>query len=88
MDMLEKLIHPTDETAENIKSALTSSPGEYEAVPVDLLIDSNVDVQPIPAEKATVKIKGSLQSGFSFTCLAFISCASLFTCDPAGCVSQ
>ncbi|XP_021920669.1 AP-4 complex accessory subunit Tepsin-like isoform X2 [Zootermopsis nevadensis] len=57
IDMLEKLMHPTDETAEKIKSALTSSPGEYEAVPVDLMTDSDVDIQPAEAQKATVKIK-------------------------------
>jgi hypothetical protein len=58
MDMLEKLIHPTDETAEKIKSALTSSTGDYEAVPVDLLIDSRPESQPAQAHKVTMKIKG------------------------------
>lgn len=58
MDMLEKLMHPTDETAEKIKSALTSSAGDYEAVPVDLLIDSGPESQPALAHKVTVKIKG------------------------------
>lgn len=77
IDMLEKLMHPTDETAEKIKSALTSSPGEYEAVPVDLMTDSDVDIQPAEAQKATVKIKGSLQVVFSFTCVTSISRASL-----------
>jgi len=69
MDMLEKLMHPTDETAEKIKSALTSSPGDYEAVPVDLPIHSNVNIHP---PQATAKVKGSLQYAFSFTCLNII----------------
>lgn len=60
MDMLEKFIYPTDETAEKIKSALTSSPGHYEAVPVDLLMESNIDIQSTQAQTAPVKIKGSL----------------------------
>lgn len=58
MDMFEKLMHPTDETAEKIKSALTSSTGDYEAVPVDLLIDSRPESQPALAHEVTTKIKG------------------------------
>lgn len=58
MDMLEKFVHPTDETAEKIRSALTSSTGDYEAVPVDQLIDSNIDSQPTQAHKVTIKAKG------------------------------
>jgi len=58
MDMLEKLMHPTDETAEKIKSALTSSTGDYEAVPVELLIDSRAESQPALAREVTTKIKG------------------------------
>jgi hypothetical protein len=58
MDMLEKLMHPTDETAEKIKSALTSSTGDYEAVLVDLLVDSRPESQPTQAHKVTMKIKG------------------------------
>jgi hypothetical protein len=87
MDMLEKLMHPTDETAEKIKSALTSSPGQYKAVPVDLMTDSNVDIQPTQVQNTTSKIKGSLQSGFSFTYPTFINHTSLLTCDLASCVS-
>jgi hypothetical protein len=59
-------MYPTDETAEKIKSALTSSPGQYEAVPVKLLMDSNVDIQSTQSQTAPIKIKGSLQSAFSF----------------------
>lgn len=69
MDMLEKFIYPTDETAEKIKSAMTSSPGHYEAVRVNLLMDSNVDIQSTQAQTASVMIKGSLQSVFSFMCV-------------------
>ena len=58
MDMLEKLMHPTDETAEKIKSALTSSTGDYEAVPVDLVIDSMPEIQPALQHKVTMKRKG------------------------------
>ncbi|XP_023701948.1 AP-4 complex accessory subunit Tepsin isoform X3 [Cryptotermes secundus] len=57
MDMLEKFIYPTDETAEKIKSAMTSSPGHYEAVRVNLLMDSNVDIQSAQAQTASVMIK-------------------------------
>jgi hypothetical protein len=60
MDMLEKFVYRTDETAEKIKSALTSSPGLYEAVPVDLLMESNFDMEATQAQTAAVKIKGSL----------------------------
>ncbi|KAJ4443213.1 hypothetical protein ANN_04881 [Periplaneta americana] len=56
IDMLEKLMNPTDETAEKIKSALTSSPGNYEAVLVDPLIVSNSDV-PSPQARTSVKIR-------------------------------
>jgi hypothetical protein len=69
MDMLEKFIYPTDETAEKIKSAMTSSAGHYEAVPVNILMDSNVDIQSTQAQTTPVKIKGSLQSVFSFMCV-------------------
>jgi hypothetical protein len=58
MDMLEKFMHPTDEIAEKIKSALTSSSGDYEAVPVDQLIDSSIENQPTQVHKVTMKIKG------------------------------
>lgn len=57
MDMLEKFMHPTDEIAEKIKSALTSSSGDYEAVPVDQLIDSSIENQPTQVHKVTMKIK-------------------------------
>jgi hypothetical protein len=59
MDMFEKFIYRTDETAEKIKSALASSPGRYEAVPVDVLMESNIDIQSTEAWTAPVKIKGS-----------------------------
>jgi hypothetical protein len=60
MDMLEKYMYRTDETAEKIKSALTSSPGLYEAVPVDLQMESSFDIQATQEGAAPVKIKGSL----------------------------
>lgn len=58
MDILEKFMHPTDETAEQIKSALTSSAGDYEAVPVDQLIDSSMENQLTQVHKVTMKVKG------------------------------
>lgn len=69
MEMLEKFIYPTDETAEKIKSALTSSAGHYEAVHVNLLMDSNADIQSTQAQTTPVKAKGSLQSAFNFMCV-------------------
>ncbi|GFG32724.1 hypothetical protein Cfor_12294, partial [Coptotermes formosanus] len=57
MDILEKFMHPTDETAEQIKSALTSSAGDYEAVPVDQLIDSSMENQLTQVHKVTMKVK-------------------------------
>jgi hypothetical protein len=87
IDMLEKLMHPTDETAEKIKSALTSSPGEYEAVPVDLMIDSDVDIQPTQAQKATVKIKGSLQSGLFYIHNLYQLCITAYMQSSCLCVA-
>ncbi|KAJ9578693.1 hypothetical protein L9F63_005055, partial [Diploptera punctata] len=55
IDVLEKLMLPTDDTAEKIKSALSSSPGDYEPVPVEshTIISTEVH-KPVPRVRAHV----------------------------------
>ena len=55
MDVLEKFMNPIDDTAEKIKSALSSSPGDYKAVPIEAQVDISTKVQKtIPRVRGTV----------------------------------
>ncbi|XP_049802198.1 AP-4 complex accessory subunit Tepsin-like isoform X4 [Schistocerca nitens] len=57
MDILIKLIHPTDDSNEMIKQALTSSSGEYTPVKIDSLSSSQSQDAPHNTDVQKFKVK-------------------------------